>query len=191
VYMALLSVGIDTSYQKLMDLVQTKSVWTVDLCRVLSHFKVEFFLYTLTAQADASQYRSMPFYCEELDNDTNRVNSLFPILHKRVITASLSLTQFLNELHGNIAIVLVDSSVLKTSPGSWLIDKIGGRNYIGHYILVVDYDQKSREFIYRDPSCQYSCWFRLSELDFERARKSKGTDEDVVMIPISKHRASI
>jgi hypothetical protein len=51
----------------------------------------------------------------------------------------------------------------------------------GHYVLVVGYDLHRRKLIYRNPT------FRDRECvmdfeDFDRARTSYGTDEDIIFI---------
>ncbi|XP_078492761.1 protein GUCD1-like isoform X1 [Ciona intestinalis] len=53
--------------------------------------------------------------------------------------------------------------------------------YWGHFILVVGFDLKQKEVIFNDPSANYPK-SRCSVSSFEKARKSYGTDEDLLFI---------
>uniref|UniRef100_A0A7S3E4B4 Uncharacterized protein n=1 Tax=Chloropicon laureae TaxID=464258 RepID=A0A7S3E4B4_9CHLO len=54
--------------------------------------------------------------------------------------------------------------------------------YVGHYVLLYGYDSEAREFAVKDPaSHQHKC--TIKEVALEKARKSFGTDEDVIIVP--------
>ena len=53
--------------------------------------------------------------------------------------------------------------------------------YTGHYILVFGYDATAREFLCRDPAGAVTLT-RVGESAMESARKSFGTDEDLLVV---------
>merc|ERR1711936_744781 len=53
--------------------------------------------------------------------------------------------------------------------------------YQGHYILVVGFDPKSREILYRNPTLKDKICY-ISYGAFEDARTAYGTDEDTIFI---------
>ena len=60
-----------------------------------------------------------------------------------------------------------------------LVEDPGG--YLGHYILIHQYDKKTDLFHYKDPNVsQTTCSISGSKL--EMARKAFGTDEDIIII---------
>ncbi|KDO69235.1 hypothetical protein CISIN_1g0243821mg, partial [Citrus sinensis] len=74
---------------------------------------------------------------------------------------------------------------------SWMEDVIvpgfygSDSGYTGHYILICGYDANSDEFEIRDPaSCRKREKVTLKCL--EEARKSFGTDEDLLLISLEK-----
>ena len=65
---------------------------------------------------------------------------------------------------------------------------LGGLNksgYVGHYVVLHDYDKTTREFWVKDPA-SYNSVTIVAESVLEKARKSFGTDEDVIIVPYSK-----
>jgi hypothetical protein len=66
---------------------------------------------------------------------------------------------------------LVDLNIIKTSKN----------NYCGHFVVVIGYDDAKKLVFYRNPgtACNFSY---TSYLNFEIARKSFGTDEDILFI---------
>lgn len=75
-------------------------------------------------------------------------------------------------------------SSLKKLDASYKDDMVINDNYDGHYILVVGYDPENDEFIYRDPGVYNSlCSCKASIL--ERARSSRGTDYDCIIVHIT------
>ena len=58
-------------------------------------------------------------------------------------------------------------------------------SYQGHFIVLIGYDQQKQIFIYRNPSLPSGSEKVISITKyeyFERARKSYGTDEDILFI---------
>ena len=54
--------------------------------------------------------------------------------------------------------------------------------YVGHYILITGYDESRRGYYIKDPAKSPDADFVPSEA-VDRARRSHGTDEDLVIIP--------
>jgi hypothetical protein len=58
-------------------------------------------------------------------------------------------------------------------------------NYTGHFIVIIGYDNNNKTIFYRDPAIANGDNSRLSystEDDVEKARKSFGTDQDILFI---------
>ena len=70
-------------------------------------------------------------------------------------------------------------------------------SFQGHYVVVCGYDLPRKKIIYRNPSlCDREC--EMSFQNFENARSSYGTDDDVIFVDVSSiaaisssHRASV
>jgi C1A family cysteine protease len=61
--------------------------------------------------------------------------------------------------------------------------KFKKNNYLGHFIVLVGYDDNKRLFFYRNPATSKKLSF-TSYFNFEIARKSFGTDQDILFIYI-------
>jgi hypothetical protein len=83
-----------------------------------------------------------------------------------------------------IAIALVDQDKLSKS---WLEEVMvaglhnSNSSYTGHYIVICGYDADRDEFEIRDPASS-KIHERISAKCLENARKSFGTDEDLLLI---------
>ncbi len=56
-------------------------------------------------------------------------------------------------------------------------------NYSGHFIILIGYDDSKRLIFYRNPASKRNLSF-TSYLNFELARKSYGTDQDILFLYI-------
>ncbi|KAJ4883404.1 guanylyl cyclase 1 [Raphanus sativus] len=189
VLMVLRATGITTcSIQDLADICSTNSIWTVDLAYLLQRFCVEFSYCTITFGANPN-YSIEEFYKEQLPEDLLRVDLLFRKAHESgVIIQCRSVS--IHEiscllLSGNyIAIALVDQDKLSKS---WLEEVFAAglhnsnSSYTGHYIVICGYDAVKNEFEIRDPASS-KVHERISSRCLENARKSFGTDEDLLLI---------
>lgn len=189
VLMVLRATGISTcSIQELADICSTNSIWTVDLAYLLQRFCVEFSYCTITFGANPN-YSIEEFYKEQLPEDLLRVDLLFRKAHESgVIIQCRSVS--IHEiscllLSGNyIAIALVDQDKLSKS---WLEEVFAAglhnsnSSYTGHYIVICGYDAVKNEFEIRDPASS-KVHERISSRCLENARKSFGTDEDLLLI---------
>lgn len=61
-------------------------------------------------------------------------------------------------------------------------DRGSGEEYTGHYVLIVGFDASTGEFLVRDPATPVS-ELRVSAAALDLARRSFGTDEDLLIVP--------
>ncbi|KAK3034943.1 hypothetical protein RJ639_032343 [Escallonia herrerae] len=164
------------------------SIWTVDLAYLLQKYSVSFSYFTVTLGANPN-FSVETFYKEQLPNDLEHVELLF----KKALEVGINIECrsisgeeiSLLILSGKyIAIALVDQYKLSQS---WLQDvPISGfhsdsSGYTGHYIVICGYDAVTDEFEIRDPASSRN-HDRVTSRCLEEARKSFGTDEDLVMV---------
>lgn len=193
VLMALKTLGIkNCTIQELDKLCCTTSIWTVDLAYLLQKFAVNFSYFTVTLGANP-KFSAEIFYKEQLPNDSARVDTLFQKAMDAGISIecrSISAEQLsLLILSGKyIAIALVDQYRLSRS---WLEDCCvsslcnGSFSYTGHYVVISGYDATTNEFEIRDPASSRK-HERITSRCLEKARKSFGTDEDLLLISLAK-----
>ncbi|KAG0582423.1 hypothetical protein M758_3G057800 [Ceratodon purpureus] len=178
--------GCDLKY--LSQLCQTTSIWTVDLAHLLRHFNVEVAFLTVTIGANPN-FAIETFYKENMEEDGERVNMLFekaPQVGIRVQWRSITGEELslLILSGGFLAIALVDKRKLSHP---WLdelclADCCGlNTGYTGHYVVICGYDMDADEFEIRDPASS-STSGRISLDALDEARKSFGTDEDILLV---------
>ncbi|CAN6328030.1 unnamed protein product [Urochloa humidicola] len=193
VLMVLRTLGVDCcdGIADLERLCRTTSIWTVDLAYLLNKFAVSFSFFTVTLGANP-QYSAETFYREQLQEDIDRVDELFG----RAIDAGISIQcrsisaydiAFLLLSGHCIAIALVDKSKLNSS---WTNDVHDVQqlnedsDYMGHYIIICGYDADDCEFEIRDPASSRKRE-RVTMKSLDEARKSFGTDEDILLISLT------
>lgn len=192
VLMILRTIGVeDCIMQELEELCCTTSIWTVDLAYLLQNFSVNFSYFTVTLGANPS-FSVETFYKEQLPNDLVRVDMLFQ--RARDAGISIECRSITSEeislliLSGNfLAIALVDQYKLSHS---WLDlsasdSCIDTPDYTGHYIVICGYDTDADEFEIRDPASSRK-YGRVTSKCLEKARKSFGTDEDLLLIRVER-----
>lgn len=81
------------------------------------------------------------------------------------LTNPLYGSQTTNDLHSSVEIDLVNQA----------------HNYCGHFIVLIGYDDNRQIVFYRNPASSKNLSI-TSYANFEKARKSYGTDEDVLFI---------
>jgi len=172
-----------------------KSTWTIDLCYILYRFKINF-RYTTTTMGVDPGYVKEVFYDKVLSKDSDRVTSRFqraPSLGMRVDEESVSLDTILSHLltQGPI-IVLTNANLLHCSdcrsnfsPCSPCFSPSRKSQYQGHYIVLVGFDDSSREIKYRNPTLRDKICMMPYDI-LEEARTAYGTDEDVIFIHSTK-----
>ncbi|XP_022743699.1 protein GUCD1-like isoform X2 [Durio zibethinus] len=195
VLMALTTVGVsDCSIKNLSKLCCTTSIWTVDLAYLLQKFSIRFSYYTVTYGANPI-YFGETYYKEQLPNDLVRVDKLFQKAVEagiNILCRSISGEEISSWILSGkyIAIALVDQYKLSRSwVGDVIIPGFQGNDfgYTGHYVLICGYDAKADEFEIRDPASSRKR-DRVSSKSLEEARKSFGTDEDLLLISLEESR---
>ncbi|XP_076941522.1 guanylyl cyclase 1-like [Bidens hawaiensis] len=166
----------------------TNSIWTVDLAYLLQKLSITFSYITVTLGANPN-FSLETFYEKQLSDDIIRVNMLFQRSQEAGINIECRSIKgdeiALLILSGKyIVIALVDQYILSQP---WTEDVYvsdfysRSSGYSGHYIVICGYDALTDEFEIRDPA---SSRFRetISSRCLEKARKSFGTDEDILLI---------
>ncbi|EXC07562.1 hypothetical protein L484_005869 [Morus notabilis] len=166
VLMVFRTVGINShNIKSIAELCCTTSIWTVDLAYILQKFSVSFSYYTVTFGVNPN-YSVETFYKEQLPNDLLRVDTLF----KKSLEAGINIQK-----------------------ESWLKDVFmtdftgSNSNYTGHYVIICGYDSLTDEFEIRDPASARK-HVKVSSDCLEEARKSFGTDEDLLLQDASMDR---
>ncbi|KAJ8624326.1 hypothetical protein MRB53_032856 [Persea americana] len=193
VLMVLRTLGIDhCDIHSLGKLCSTTSIWTVDLAYLLHKFSITFTFLTVTLGANPD-FSVETFYKEQLSNDLGRVDSLF----QKALEAGINIQ--CRSISGQeisililsgkyIAVALVDKYKLSRS---WLEDicvsgcYVGNSGYTGHYVVICGYDADTGEFDIRDPASSRK-YERVSMECLDEARKSFGTDEDILLVSLDR-----
>ncbi|CAI9587867.1 unnamed protein product [Staurois parvus] len=187
----------DEFFQNAMKELQlTKSIWTIDLAYLMHHFGVQHRFCTQTLGVDKG-YKTQSFYRKHFDAEENRVNQLFAQaktrgvnVEKRCVTIQ-ELQKHLSQ--GHVAIVLVNAVLLLCDLCPSRVkyccflpigQKCFCRNsdYQGHFIVLSGYNKSSGSLFYNNPGYADPGLCRTSITNFEEARSSYGTDEDVLLI---------
>jgi hypothetical protein len=186
----------------------TTSIWTIDIAHLLRHFNLQVKFFTITLGANPA-YADEKFYKEHMHTDEVRVHQLFKLAEEAGIEVnqrSLHLEELRQACSSrkSLVLILVDKRVLQTgySPPNQDSNSVSSRGrpsanpllccgvlsnlcrpgYVGHYVLLYDYSYESKEFSMRDPASSTSRT-AVKEATLEKARKSFGTDEDVIIVP--------
>jgi len=183
------------------------SVWTIDLAYLLTAFAIENQLSTVTLGVDAN-YADVEFYASHLSRDNLRVNQLFRDAHLKgvkVVQERVSMDDIVDFLDKRQPIIILidwkkmsclhccavlrlseklkDSmmEMLNGSPDSETDDSKSNRGYQGHYVCLTGVDRERRLIYFSNPSAKHPvCVTSVEEV--ETARKSYGTDEDLIFI---------
>ena len=147
-------------------------------------------------------YSNQSFYNRILDQDSERVNARF----RSAAADGVPIEQrsaSLEEILGHLAakgpvLVLTNANLLSCVARHKTVNSctssrsiiqccsapigFGGKvNYQGHYVLAVGYDRGRGRIVYRNPTYRdREC--EISFHNFEEARTSYGTDEDVIFV---------
>lgn len=193
VLMILKTLGFyNCTIQELDRLCSLTSIWTIDLAFLLQKFAVKFSYFTVTLGVNP-EYSSEIYYKEQLPDDLVRVDSLFQKAKDAGINIecrSISRQQLsLLILSGRyIAIALVNQYLLSQSSLKHIcFSTLNNDNsaYTGHYVVICGYDADKDEFEIRDPASSRK-HERVSSKRLEDARKSFGTDEDLLLVSLAK-----
>ncbi|KAI4455101.1 guanylyl cyclase domain containing protein 1 gucd1 [Holotrichia oblita] len=167
-----------------------KSTWTIDLCYLLYRFDIKHKFYTTTLGVHPG-YRGNSFYQNVLTKDEKRVNKKFErakTLGLKIHKASVSANFIIGHLKDGPVILLTNAKLLNCERCK--LNKISTElrkclpwpvPYQGHYIVICGYNSIMQKIYYRNPSF-HNRLCTMSLETFEEARKSYGTDEDVILI---------
>ncbi|KAG6530477.1 hypothetical protein ZIOFF_012716 [Zingiber officinale] len=167
------------------------NIWTVDLAYLLHKFSVKFSFLTVTLGANP-EYSAESYYREQLQDDIERVNGLFEkaleaginIQCRSISAKDISLLILTGQC---VAVALVNKIKLSQY---WTKDAqdadcyMSNSDYMGHYVVICGFDRGSGEFEIRDPASPRK-HEKLSIECLDEARKSFGTDEDILLISLS------
>jgi hypothetical protein len=169
VMMVLREKGMTCTLEDLMQVCGTKSVWTVDLAYILSRYGVNFTFYTVT-DGVRPEYDTEAFYKADIDKDMLRVNRLFESagsLNIRIEKRSVDSAELVASVQaGYMAIVLIDKRLLPGNTLARLIQNSISMGYIGHYVIVCGFHQRTQSVVITDPaSAEARLRVPLSEFD--------------------------
>jgi len=167
-----------------------RSTWTIDLCYLLRRYGIEHCFYTVTLGVHPG-YRENSFYNKILAKDEERIRNKFNEAEANGINvqkASVDIVFLLEHLTQGPAILLTNARLLtcdvcKLNKLSVELRKClpWPTTYQGHYIVLCGYDINSKKVYYRNPSLHDRvCVMSIDTL--EEARKSYGTDQDLILI---------
>lgn len=179
----------------LQELQLTRSIWTIDLAYLMRHFGVRHRFCTQTLGVDKG-YKNQSFYRKHFDTEETRVNQLFAqakACKVQVEKCTVSVQDIQAHLaQGHVAIVLVNSGVLHcelcSSPVKYCCFTPRGHrcfcrapDYQGHFIVLRGYNRATGCIFYNNPAyADRMCSTSIS--NFEEARTSYGTDEDILFV---------
>ncbi|XP_062038524.1 protein GUCD1 isoform X2 [Lepus europaeus] len=179
----------------LQELRLTRSIWTIDLAYLMRHFGVRHRFCTQTLGVDKG-YKNQSFYRKHFDTEETRVNQLFAqakackVLVEKCAVSIQDIQAHLAQ--GHVAIVLVNSGVLHcdlcSSPVKYCCFAPSGHrcfcrtpDYQGHFIVLRGYSRATSCIFYNNPAyADRMCSTSIS--NFEEARTSYGTDEDILFV---------
>ncbi|GAB5592252.1 hypothetical protein Unana1_07152 [Umbelopsis nana] len=199
--MTMRALGTDVDIADLRKQCHVNSIWTIDLAFLLRNYVQDFTYYT-SFLGSRKEYQQNKFYQETFSEDEKRVNKLFAIAKScnvHVVRMLLPIDDFKRFLFCKkfAIITLVNARLLRCQlcmdqkgcsasvcvGFDSILDRMKGYEYVGHFIVLINYDPSEDVFIYRDPAQQDKiCVIAADTLD--SARQSIGTDNDCIVIRI-------
>lgn len=174
-------IGYQYSARELLDMVETRSVWTIDLAFLLRRSCPELcFLFCSTTLGVAETHSTLEMYEKEFDADSERCKKLFQTAQEAgvfCLERSLDgkeLARLMLATRRVLLILLVDINRINSGRTN---------RYTGHYIIVCGYDSVTQEYSYLDPALT-STVKTITSHGLDEARCCEGTDEDIIIIQI-------
>jgi len=180
----------------LCQICETKSIWTIDLAHLLRFFGFEVIFLTVTIGANPD-YASETFYRDHIGKDEERVDRLFNeavekgiSLHKLSLTADRLRSLVLTGQY--LAVVLIDkrklnAAIMRSRVLCSVQIPVMVASYTGHYVVICGFDAVNKDYIICDPASTSGPMTVSAEV-LEEARKSYGTDEDILFVSHKLHR---
>ncbi|XP_013780038.1 protein GUCD1-like isoform X2 [Limulus polyphemus] len=168
-----------------------RSTWSIDLAYLLRRFQVDHLYCTITFGVHP-EFKNEEFYKQTLTSDVQRVNEKFEQAYENYVQVqqrSVDIKEILDHLrNGFPAIVLVNANELACDVCAsskcwreWLTCCQLLPSYQGHYIVVCGFQQRGSRILYRNPANSNRVCSTSFEA-FNKARKSFGTDEDIIFV---------
>ena len=175
-----------------------KSVWTIDLAFALKKCGVERVVMCTTCAGTNAGLCEEAFYRDDLLDDARRVNGLFSRC-KRALKDGGSGDETVPELRvqsltrealvevikaGWFAMALVDKYTMLSNTQEQDDDDDDATGFIGHYVVIVGVHDSiaGRLFTVLDPSGEESFKLSVPSDRLDKARKTLGTDEDLIFV---------
>ncbi|CAF2656295.1 unnamed protein product [Rotaria sp. Silwood2] len=180
-----------TSFEHLLSSYEcNQSTWSIDLLHLLHQSSIHAILYTITIGC-SSAYDNTPYYETLICKDRERVDKLFVSEASNVKIGSINWLDLKNHLIEQRIpfLVLIDANKLKCDTcKTTVFERLANKfispisSYQGHYILVIGYiTNESNDFIrYVDPA-KNDGFCTTTKENFDLARKTFGTDEDLIL----------
>lgn len=155
--------------------IREKGISTISLAIASAElgFRTEFFTKHLLFQESHLQ---KPYYQKFSDMDIDKSKKLAEEAKTRGVKLyekTISLEELLSKINPeSIPIVLIDWNTLKERPE---------KGYQGHFVPVVGFD-KDNVYFHNQGFSETAPFFKAGRNIFDKARKSDGTDEDIVVI---------
>lgn len=169
------------------------SIWTIDLAYLLTRFGVGMRMSTLTLGVDKN-YAGVDFYSGHLNEDDLRVNKMFREAQSAGVTVvqeGVTMETITRHLESRrVILILIDwkkLGCLHCSPRRRSIfrnnyaEEKGNRGYQGHFICLTGFDKERNLIYFSNPAADLPVCVCNAE-DLDRARKSYGTDEDIIFV---------
>lgn len=159
-------------------------IWSVDLARLSGKrgLEVEFYTHSLHLN---QENQSLEFYQKMTAENTaaQRVDQMIAEAEKlgvKLAEQSLSLSEIKSKLkEGWLAVILLDWRVVSPAENQF--------DFQGHLVPIVGFDENSI-FVHNQGMDDPQPFYEIKNDLFEQARKSKGTDEDIIFVRNPKQR---
>jgi hypothetical protein len=216
------------SRQQLLDAVQTRSIWTVDLAVLLvdvCRFELSDVAFFTSAPEAPASHADLAFYArDDYANEAMRINAAFakaralgiaigePVSQDAILSwldgdhcvillvgALLLDCCSCDELRNELVPLLPESVVARLGFSSASLTPLFKRpdgaeaesnscDYQGHFITLVGVDRVNELVFFANPSKRRVELCCMSFATMERARRQRGTDEDVIRIRVRRKK---
>ena len=182
-------------YKQLQAHVPLTSVWTVELALALQAVGVPRPVFYTRVLGVNAAHAELAFYAPLLSTERPRIAALFEVARSRGLVMaerSLSLDHICDHLSRRACMYVALVDLRRITCKRCLI-AAGAFQFVfaGHYVLLVSYDYATDQIIYMDPNVSHSAhatsgpYCVMAAADIEAARLVKGTDEDIIEIPLA------
>lgn len=162
--------------QNLVDSDKSGVTWTIGLAKAAAFlgFRTEFYSSCLGFNP---QNYDLEFYQKAADEAKNtkqkleRLNREALQLGVQMVEKTFSLEEILDKVNSScVPIILLDWSKIK-----------GTDKFVGHVVPIVGYDEQN-VYVHNQGQLNPGAYIPIKRDVFEKARKSNGTDEDIIFI---------